>query len=161
MPKSEKTGSEELGRLIRARRQALGLRRRDLVDLTGLSYPYVSQIETGYRLPSDRAVRDLAAALQIDPGELLTTMPAERQVTPLAASASPPAGRSDGWFSNPAFSQRPAPSRPSSESPSLSEVVAATTSLLAQLPADARLDALAQVQRQLVEGLVREQGGGR
>ena len=51
MPKSQKTGSERFGRRIRERRQELGLRRRDLVELTGLSYPYVSQIETGYRSP--------------------------------------------------------------------------------------------------------------
>jgi transcriptional regulator with XRE-family HTH domain len=156
MTKSEKTGSEQLGQLIRARRQALGLRRRDLVELTGLSYPYVSQIETGYRLPSDRAVRDLATALQLDAAELTAVMPADRQSTSLLMVSSPTTGGPD-WHTNPDYAAGP-PDRGSAVSapPSRTGIVTAAVQLLEQLSPDDRLDALSQVQRELLEGLVNE-----
>ena len=155
MAKSEKTGSEALGQLIRTRRQALGMRRRDLVDATGLSYPYVSQIETGYRLPSDRAVRDLAAALQMDPVELASTFPQDRQ--PSLQLLSTPSARPEGWYSNPAFaSDVRASGAPSSAPPSVREVVADAVDLLERLSPDDRLDALAAVQRELVDRIVND-----
>jgi transcriptional regulator with XRE-family HTH domain len=153
MPKSEKTGSVELGRLIMSRRQTLGLRRRDLVDLTGLSYPYVSQIETGYRLPSDRAVRDLAAALQLDTADLFAAVPEERRSA--SAQTSPPSAPA-GWFTNPAHLVASSHSSPARRMTS-AEVVAAVVALLEQLAPEDRLDALAQVQRATVEGLLRHQ----
>src|SRR3954451_5716857 len=105
MAKSEKTGSEDLGQLIRTRRQALGLRRRDLVELTGLSYPYVSQIETGYRLPSDRAVRDPASALQLDAGELAAALPPDRQTASLLTT--PMLASDTDWHPNPSYDRGP------------------------------------------------------
>jgi transcriptional regulator with XRE-family HTH domain len=153
--KSQKTGSEELGQLIRTRRQELGMRRRDLVELTGLSYPYVSQIETGYRLPLDRAVRDLATALQLDAGELAAVLPADRQTasrltTPMLASEP-------DWHANPSYHRgtRDQPLVGSVRS-SRAGIVAAAVELLEQLAPDDRLDALSQVQRELLEGLVSE-----
>lgn len=155
MSKSEKTGSEALGQLIRTRRQALGMRRRDLVDATGLSYPYVSQIETGYRMPSDRAVRDLAAALQLDAAELAAVLPSDRQSASLLMLSAPTGG--PDWHPNPDFAGGP-PDRVTSVSapPSRTGIVTAAVQLLEQLSPDDRLDALSQVQRELLEGLVSE-----
>ena len=156
MTKNEKTGSEQLGQFIRARRQALGLRRRDLVELTGLSYPYVSQIETGYRLPSDRALRDIAAALQLDAAELTAVMPADRQSTSLLMVSSPTTGGPD-WDTNPGYAAGP-PDRGTgaAATPSRTGIVTAAVQLLEQLSPDDRLDALTQVLRQLLEGLVNQ-----
>jgi transcriptional regulator with XRE-family HTH domain len=155
MARSEKTGSEPLGQLIRTRRQALGMRRRDLVEATGLSYPYVSQIETGYRLPSDRALRDLAAALQVDPMELASTFPQDRQ--PSVQRLSTPSARPEGWYSNPVFaSDVRASGAPPSGPPSVREVVADAVDLLERLSPDDRLDALAAVQRELVDRIVND-----
>lgn len=60
----------ELGRFLEHRRQELGLSRRDLADQSGLSYPYVSQLETGDREPALKAMRALAPVLDVRPEEL-------------------------------------------------------------------------------------------
>jgi transcriptional regulator with XRE-family HTH domain len=156
MTKSEKTGSEQLGQLIRTRRQALGLRRRDLVDLTGLSYPYVSQIETGYRLPSDRAMRDLASALRLDAAELTAVLPADRQSASLLVLSSPASGGPD-WHTNSDYVGGPPDlGTGAAAPPSRTGIVTEAVQLLEQLSPDDRLDALSEVQRELLEGLVNE-----
>ncbi len=55
----------ELGRFLENRRLKLGLSRRDVADRSGLSYPYVSQLETGDREPALKAMRALAPVLEI------------------------------------------------------------------------------------------------
>jgi len=70
MVESPKTGSDELGEAVRQARDRLGMSRRDLAESTGLSYPYISQIETGYRMPSTPAMRSLADALGLRPDSL-------------------------------------------------------------------------------------------
>ena len=75
MVESTKTGSEEFGATVRRARERLGMTRRDLAETTGLSYPYVSQIETGYRMPSTAAMRSLADALGLRPDRLFDAIP--------------------------------------------------------------------------------------
>ena len=75
--RSDKGGSEELAALLKRRRESTGLSRRELADATGLSYPYISQLETGYRLPSSKAMQMLARALLVDPAELFGALPQE------------------------------------------------------------------------------------
>ena len=60
----------ELGRFLEHRRHELGLSRRDLADQSGLSYPYISQLETGDREPALKAMRALAPVLDVRPEEL-------------------------------------------------------------------------------------------
>lgn len=60
----------ELGRFLEHRRRELGLSRRDLADRSGLSYPYVSQLETGDREPAVKAMRALAPVLEVRTEEL-------------------------------------------------------------------------------------------
>lgn len=55
----------ELGRYLEARRLELGLSRRDVAYRSELSYPYVSQLETGDREPALKAMRALAPVLEI------------------------------------------------------------------------------------------------
>jgi len=55
----------ELGRYLEARRLELGLSRRDVADRSELSYPYVSQLETGDREPALKAMRALAPVLEM------------------------------------------------------------------------------------------------
>jgi transcriptional regulator with XRE-family HTH domain len=158
MATSKKTGSDELGELIRARRDDLGMSRRELVEATGLSYPYVSQLETGYRLPSSTALRDLAGALQMSTDELVSVMPAERSGS---ARTSP----GSGWISNPSYarptSAAPLPARrprpPGRPRRRPTAVVEEAVDLLSSLPPDQRLDALSKVQRALMAGLVDEE----
>ena len=60
----------ELGRFLEHRRRELGLSRRELAEQSELSYPYVSQLETGDREPSLKTMRMLAPVLDVRPEEL-------------------------------------------------------------------------------------------
>jgi transcriptional regulator with XRE-family HTH domain len=130
--------------------------RRELVEATGLSYPYVSQLETGYRLPSSTALRDLAAALAISTDELVSVMPAERSGSSRTAPGTGHTSAESGWITNPTYA-RPSPAAPlPARRPRRAAVVEQAVDLLASLPPDQRLDALSKVQRALMAGLVDE-----
>ena len=60
-----------LGRAITIRRLELGFSRRVLAARAELSYPYVSEIERGAKVPSSAALFALAQALELTPGALL------------------------------------------------------------------------------------------
>lgn len=60
-----------LGRAIQIRRAELGLKRKDLAERALLSYPYLSELENGAKTPSTKALRQLAAALELSQAELL------------------------------------------------------------------------------------------
>ena len=101
MATNPKTGSEEFGELLRQSRERLGMSRRDLVEATGLSYPYISQLETGYRQPSPAAIQKLADALQLSLDDLFSAMAKGRR-DELSMNAEPE--RSTGWVRNASFS---------------------------------------------------------
>lgn len=92
-----------LARLLRGRREELGLSRRDVVTRTKLSYPYVSQLEGGYRAPSLGSARKLADALHLPVEEVVRAAGGDltRSPEPSAPARRPaPAGQ----FRNPAYS---------------------------------------------------------
>ncbi|MEO1129794.1 MAG: XRE family transcriptional regulator [Planctomycetota bacterium] len=64
----------ELGYVIRARRQAMGLTLASLAREVGCAKGYLSQIETGRRdgVPSDDLLERLERALQLNAGELVS-----------------------------------------------------------------------------------------
>jgi transcriptional regulator with XRE-family HTH domain len=162
---SAKTGSERLARLIRDRREQLGMSRQDLADATRVPYPTIAQIETAYRGVSPSRLKMLARALGLDPAELYGALASE---TPLAAGQparrQPSTARAPGdggWLPNPAYAPpapaaapAPLPVEAASPAPDVVEVVVA---LLSQLPPHERLDALGLVQSRLLSGLVQEE----
>ena len=62
-----------LGRAIRVLRVERGLERKDLAARSGLSYPYLSEIESGKKRASSQALLAIAQALGVRPHELLAT----------------------------------------------------------------------------------------
>ena len=74
MVESSKTGSREFGELLRRARERRGMSRNDLGEATGLSYPYISQLETAYRKPSPAAIRKLSDALDVSLDEIFAAM---------------------------------------------------------------------------------------
>jgi transcriptional regulator with XRE-family HTH domain len=58
-----KCRASEIGGRIRARRYELGLSQRELAE-PGISYAYISRIESGLRTPSMKALRKIAPKLQ-------------------------------------------------------------------------------------------------
>jgi transcriptional regulator with XRE-family HTH domain len=62
---------EALGRAIKVTRTEQGLERKELARLSGLSYPYVSEIEKGKKRASTEALRPIAMALGFRQSELI------------------------------------------------------------------------------------------
>ncbi|MGH1561500.1 helix-turn-helix domain-containing protein [Mumia sp. DW29H23] len=56
---------EDLGGYLREQRRQAQLSLRQLADLTGVSNPYLSQIERGLRRPSAEVLQQIAKALRI------------------------------------------------------------------------------------------------
>jgi transcriptional regulator with XRE-family HTH domain len=162
MAAQKEPGAEEFGRKLKARREQLGLSRRDVVDATGLSYPYVSQLETGYRLPSHRALAALAEALEMSPNELSASIRYEEALasSDLGSPRKPRAARRRGdWYGNPRYVAAE-PSAALSQPPPVPDprrVAQQISELVGDLPADQRLDALSLAQRAVMDDLVAEQ----
>jgi transcriptional regulator with XRE-family HTH domain len=102
MATNPKTGSDEFGELLRLGRERLGMSRRDLVEATGLSYPYISQLETGYRQPSPTAIQKLADALQLSLDDLFSAMAKGRR-DEMAVDVEPDS--SSPWVRNASYSE--------------------------------------------------------
>jgi len=62
---------ERLGASIRRRRVELGKSRKDLERESGLSYPFLTEIEAGKKWPSSKTLARIAETLEVDPGELM------------------------------------------------------------------------------------------
>ncbi len=75
----------ELGRFLEHRREELGLTRRQLADASGVSYPYISKIESGEREPALKAIRKLAPVLDVRPEELAALVAGGDWATPRAS----------------------------------------------------------------------------
>ena len=92
-----------LGRFVEERRRELGLSRKDVVARSGLSYPYVSQIETGDREPALKALSALAGALEVGVSQLAERVSGEDwsggstqpRAMALASTERPPSERVD------------------------------------------------------------------
>jgi transcriptional regulator with XRE-family HTH domain len=69
VPVSE--AAAEFGRRVRARRNELGLSQEALADVAGLHWTFVGQVERGRRNLSLHNILKLAAALGVDPGDLV------------------------------------------------------------------------------------------
>ncbi|WP_158277203.1 helix-turn-helix domain-containing protein [Serinibacter arcticus] len=133
MVTSPKTGDLGVGRRIASRREQLGLSRRALAEATGLSYPYIAQIETGYRMPSSRHQGPIARVLGLSLDELF-------------GEEAP-----DGITSAGTGTER------GLRRPSVPQAVDAAVAALESLPASVRLEALSQLQLRVVTGVAEEQ----
>jgi len=160
---SAKTGSERLARLIRDRREQLGMSRQDLADATEVPYPTIAQIETAYRGVSPSRLATIARALGLDPARLYDVLasdtPSEASKPARRTRSAPPAPGDGEWLPNPAYAPPPAPmtADPAPAAPLASDVVEHVVALLSGLPPHERLDALGRVQSRLLSGLVREE----
>ncbi len=62
---------QALARTIKVVRAELGLERKELARLSGLSYPYISELEQGKKRPSAESLAAIARSLQLRQSELL------------------------------------------------------------------------------------------
>ena len=79
-----------LGIVLERERKERGHSRQDLAEVAGLSYPYVSELETGKKYPSERALANLAAALDLDPYVLEEMARTAEYDTAASNTTSPP-----------------------------------------------------------------------
>jgi transcriptional regulator with XRE-family HTH domain len=77
--------AQRVGRAIQVLRTELGLSRTDLAEDAGVSYSYLSEIETGKKQLSSNTLLRLAEVLDVSPSELMAA--AEERVRPSAGSA--------------------------------------------------------------------------
>jgi transcriptional regulator with XRE-family HTH domain len=80
------TTESPLGSRVRARRQRRGWTLKDLADKTGLSVPYLSDIERGNTNPTLETLTTLAAALEATVTDLLGDQPTAAAGPPLSVS---------------------------------------------------------------------------
>jgi len=93
-----------LATLLRSRRESLGISRRDLAAATGLSYPYIAQLEGGYRAPSVTTARRLADALRLPVEEIVHAAGEGTTTAPsLPAPALHVTVRDERWLANPTY----------------------------------------------------------
>lgn len=135
--------------LVQMRRRELGLSRKELVEASGLSYPYIAQLETGQRTPSRRSVARLAEALQLDPDELGSAIPYDEE-SPRERTTR----RASSWQSNPAYAAPlPPTSRPAGRGSPRRDVVQSVVDAVSALPPEVRLDALHEAQKRIVAAM--------
>jgi transcriptional regulator with XRE-family HTH domain len=72
--------NEALGRVLRRRREALGLSKRYLAKLARLERVYIIQLERGDKCPTLNAVFYLCDALEITRSEFMTKVESEMQL---------------------------------------------------------------------------------
>jgi transcriptional regulator with XRE-family HTH domain len=63
-------GAESLGEFIRRQRELHELSMRQVADMSGISNPYLSQIERGLREPSERVMDAIARTLNVSEQKL-------------------------------------------------------------------------------------------
>lgn len=144
------------GRVLVEQRKRRGMSRSELADAAELSYPYVSQLETGLRKPSRKAAEQLALALGMDLWELESTIPTDlndaasiQRAEAKSAAVLTRLGLSDPAMGAVAatadiqFARVSSPTRPSSRDDLINQLV----DLVEELEPDDRLDALAEVQK--------------
>lgn len=149
-PSSPKTGDLALGRRIAERREELGMSRKELAAATELSYPYIAQIETGYRSPSMKHQFSIARALGLSLDELFGS-PDDELVFPSAMpAAAPPMPLAGGPPSR--SSRRSAPRRTT-----IDDVIERAVGEIESLPASVRLEALSRIQLQIMQGVADDQ----
>ena len=148
MATSQKTGDLELGQKIAQRREELGMSRKQLAEATDLSYAYISQIETGYRLPSAKHHVILARVLGVSLDELFGVeeappAPVRSQVFAHRAGAEAPLGD----ITEPRSRRRP----------SIDEVIEHAANEIETLPASVRLEALSRIQLLIMQSVAEDQ----
>ena len=100
--------SNDLGDGVTEARKNKGWSRQDLHRVSGVSYPYISQIETGDRMPSLNTIRRLADALDLPVSQLAALVAPDAWAGSSSLAMSPSAQQD--WMMSPSVSA-PAPSR--------------------------------------------------
>lgn len=147
--------------LLVDQRKRRGWSRTQLSEQSGLSYPYISQLETAQRKPSRRAAYQLAAALGIDPTDLEGSIPADetdaREVERARSYSSQLMGIPEGIEVPGRSSADGAPRRArASGRATRADRLGDMLDLLEEFEPEERLEALAELQKLAMQRLLEE-----
>jgi transcriptional regulator with XRE-family HTH domain len=142
-------GDTVVGKRIERRRKELGMDRNALAEAAGVSYPYISQLETGYRNASYRQQIAIARALGVGLDDLFAPEGLRGSSPSSKPAPAPPSGSIDAGGASLATT----PSLSSPTRSTLSEVVTEAADAIESLPRAVRLDALNQIQLRVVRSL--------
>ncbi|MEV6057413.1 helix-turn-helix transcriptional regulator [Streptomyces sp. NPDC052107] len=134
-----------LGRSLRELRDERGWSRKDLAERSGLSYPYVSQLENGDREPSFDTLTKLAQTFGLAVDALLAPATTQRSSRPPTAASSGQRHIPNPNYQPDASQKQPIATHRFAHAPASAEdlpaVIDAAYQLLLTLPPDERLDA--------------------
>ena len=89
--------TNQLGELLKARREGLGLTQRRLAEKLGVEASHVAFIESGRRRPSLRLVAKIADTLGLDRQHLLILAHPEAKALIAEANSRPPKKTAPSW----------------------------------------------------------------
>jgi transcriptional regulator with XRE-family HTH domain len=89
--------TNQLGELLKARREGMGLTQRRLAEKLGVEASHIAFIEGGRRKPSLRLVAKIADTLGLDRQELLILAHPEAKALIAKANSKPPKKTSPSW----------------------------------------------------------------
>lgn len=148
--KPDRRGDPVVGERIKCRREELGMSRYALAEAAGVSYPFISQLETGYRNASYRLQLAIAGALGVGLDDLF----ASEEMRAYSPSSKPQPSPMRGPTDARAASLTATPGKSSPSRSTLSEVVAVAVEAIESLPKTVRLDALNQIHLRVMHSLV-------
>ena len=148
-------------RVIKEQRDRLQMSRSQLAEAAELSYPYISQLETGLRKPSRNASRAIAGALGISVEDLERTIPGDAKDVQELRQAEL---FSDQLLSRgtphmaPAAASMVASELPKADIASArDELIGDMLDLLEEFDSAERLDVLAEVQKRAMRRMLEQQ----
>ena len=89
--------TNQLGELLKARREGLGLTQRRLAEKLGVEASHVAFIESGRRKPSLRLVAKIADTLGLDRQQLLILAHPEAKALIAGTKSTPPKKTAPSW----------------------------------------------------------------
>jgi transcriptional regulator with XRE-family HTH domain len=141
--------ADSVGKRIERRRKDLGMDRKALAEAAGVSYPYISQLETDDRNASYRTQIAIAEALGVGLDDLF----APEEMRGSSPTSKPAPSLSSASIDASGASLAATPSLSSPTRSTLSEVVGAAADEIESLPSAVRLDALNQIQLRVMRSL--------
>ena len=148
-------------RVIKEQRDRLQMSRSQLAEASELSYPYISQLETGLRKPSRNAARAIASALGISVEDLERTIPGDTSDISQVREAQEFSdqllrGRPRAKVSRLSVATSIDPAASVSAPDARDEIIADIIDLLEEFDAAERLDVLAEVQKRAMHRMMEQ-----
>ncbi|QGG41837.1 helix-turn-helix domain-containing protein [Aeromicrobium yanjiei] len=146
-------------RVIKEQRDRKGMSRSQLAEAAELSYPYISQLETGLRKPSRNAARAIAQALDLSVEALERTIPGDvkdrsqvreaQQFSEQLLSGGPPPG-----VSQLRVASAPGGGGEHAAPGSREDLIGDILDLVEEFDPGERLDVLAEVQKRAMQRML-------